>query len=125
LLEPRGTTVVVDRRPVPLELVGAGMVEPGGDEETVERELEVEAAGAAVADRHPELLLERRPGMKAGVVVGPEGVGLAEVRELLREGESRLAQVRVVSVSVGSEPVAIVVVLELAEEVERVGRPHV
>src|SRR3954447_10872135 len=101
------------------------MVQAGGDEQAVERELDVEAAGGAVADRDAELLLDRRARVEARVVVGAEEVRLAERGE--RAGGERLRgreQVGVVARAVGLEPVAVVVVLELAQEGERLGGPH-
>jgi hypothetical protein len=79
-------------------------VHAGGDEQPVERELDVVAAGAAVADGDPELLLDRWPGVEAGVVVGPEEVRLAEVGEPLGEGPRGLDEVRVVAGAVGLDP---------------------
>src|SRR5438270_274877 len=59
-LEAGGPAAVVDRRAEALELVRGRVVEPGGDQQAVERQLDVVAARAAVADRDPELLLDRR-----------------------------------------------------------------
>ena len=116
---------VVDRGPEALDLIGGRVVQAGGDEQAVERQLDVEAAGGAVADRDAELLLDRRARVKAGVVVRAEEMRLAEGRE--RPGDERprgREQVVVVAGAVGPEPVAVVVVLELAQERERLGRPH-
>src|SRR5437588_9328109 len=64
-LESGRSPPVVHGGAEPLELVGRGPVKTRGDEEPVERELEVEAARRAVADRDTELFLQRRPGMEA------------------------------------------------------------
>jgi ribosomal protein L11 methyltransferase len=115
---------VVEGAAKAVELVGRRLVQAGGDEQTVERQLEVVPAGAAVADRHPELLLDRRARVEARVVVGPEVVRGAEVIERLGERPRRRDEVLVVARAVGAEPLAVVVVLQLAEEVEGVGGPH-
>src|SRR6202042_2169098 len=90
----------------------------------VERQVEVEAAGCAIPDRDAEVLLERRTGPEAEVVVGPEEVRGAEVAQLVSERSGRRHHVLVVALPVGFEPLALVVVLEVAEELERLRRPH-
>src|SRR5439155_1321848 len=123
-LEAGRAPAVVDGAAVAVELVAGRLVQAGGDEQAVERKLGVVAAGAAVADRHAELLLDRRARVEAGVVVGAEEVRLPEGGERLGELARRLEQVGVVARSVGLEPVAIVVGLELAQELECLRRPH-
>jgi hypothetical protein len=100
------------------------MVHAGADEQAVERQLDVVAARAAVADRDTQLLLDRRAVMEARVVVGPEEARRAEVAERVGERLPGRAQVVVVAGAVGLEPVAVVVVLELAQELEGGGWPH-
>ena len=84
------------------------MVQAGGDEQAVERQLHVEPAGRAVADRDAELLLDRRAGVEARVVVGAEEMRLAKVGELGSQGLGRRDEIGVVAGAVGLEPVAIV-----------------
>ena len=67
-LEAARPAIVVDRRPESLELVGSGVVQAAGHEQPVERQVEVEAAGGAVADRDAEVLLERRARPEPEVV---------------------------------------------------------
>jgi hypothetical protein len=62
--------------------------------------------------------------VEARVVVRAEEPRLAEVAQALGERAGGLEQVLVVAGAVGLEPVAVVVRLELAEELERLGRPH-
>src|SRR5437763_4682193 len=116
-----GAAARVYGRAQALDLVGRGVVQAGGDEQAVERELDVEAAGALVADRKPDVLLQRRARAKARVVPGPEHARLAEVHEIIAEQRCGAAQVVLVARAVGLEPVAVVVVLELAEELDRLG----
>ena len=80
---------------------------------------------AAVPDRDSELLLERRPHVEPGVVVGPEEARLAQMPEPGGELTGGLDQVAVVALAVGLEPVAVVVRLEVAQELECFGGPHV
>jgi hypothetical protein len=97
-------------------------VQPRRDEQPVERELDVVAARALIPDRETELLLDRRPGVEARVVPRAEQVRASEVGEVLAQRARRRHQVLVVAGAVGLEPVAIVVGLELAQELERLGR---
>jgi hypothetical protein len=96
----------------------------GGDEQAVERQVEIEAAGGAVPDRDAEVLLERGTRPEPEVVVRTEEVRGAEVAQLVRELPRRRDDVVVVAPAVGPEPVAVVVVLEVAEELERFRWPH-
>ena len=64
--------VIVDRGPEALELVGRRMVQPGRNEQTVERELEVGATGRCVADGDSEVFLQRRAGVEPDVVCTAE-----------------------------------------------------
>src|SRR5207237_4176373 len=75
-------------------------------------------------DRDAELLLDRRAHVEARVVVGAEEVRPPEVRQLLGELPGGLRQDRVVAPTVGPEPIAVVVGLELAQEIEGFRRPH-
>jgi hypothetical protein len=59
--------------------------------------------------------------VEARVVPRPEEVRAAEVRKVLAERARRLDQVVVVAGAVGLEPLAVVVGLELAQELERLG----
>jgi hypothetical protein len=68
-------------RPEALELVGRRMMQSGRDEQTVERELEVGAAGRCVADGDSEVLLQRQAGAEPDVVVRPNETGLLEALE--------------------------------------------
>ena len=99
-------------------------MQASADEQPVERQLDVEGANALRHERDGEVLLERRPGPEPEVVVGPEEPRLAELRQLRDERSRRAEQKLVVAAPVRSEPRAVVVVLELAQEVERLGRPH-
>ena len=98
------------------------MVQARGHEQPVERQLDVVATRRAVADRDAELLLDRRAGVEARVVVGAEEVRFAEVGERAGQRRGGREQVVVVARTVGLEPVAVVVGLELAQELERLGR---
>jgi hypothetical protein len=60
--------------------------------------------------------------MKAGVVPRAEHVRAPELCEILAQRPCRRHEVLVVAGSVGLEPLAIVVGLELAQELERLGR---
>jgi hypothetical protein len=122
--EAARSAVVVHGKTEALELVGRGPVQTGGDEQAVERELEVEPAGGAVADGHAELLLEGRTGPEAQVVVGPEEVRAAELAQLPGELAGGCHEKRVVAVALRAKPLGIVVVLEVAEELEGLRRPH-
>ena len=51
------------------------MMQPGRDEQTVERELEVGATGRCVADGDSEVLLQRRAGAEPDIVVRPKKRG--------------------------------------------------
>src|SRR5437660_8688696 len=78
-LERERVPPVIDCGPEALELVSSGVVHAGADEQAVEREREVVAPTAAVgvADRGGNVLLERRAGPEAEVVVRSEVVRLA------------------------------------------------
>src|SRR5947209_4926778 len=114
--EPCGPATIVDRGAEALELVGRRAMQAGGDEQAVEGQLDVIAARSAVADRDAELLLDRRTHVEAGVVVGAEEMGGTEVGEPAREVACRVEQVTVVTVPIGLEPVAVVVGLEIPQE---------
>ena len=98
---------IVDRGPEPLELVGRRMVQPGRNEQTVEREHEVGAAGRCVVDGDSEVLLQRRAGVEPDVVVRPKETGLAEALERGGQLACWPQQILVVAPTVGLEPVAI------------------
>ena len=68
------------------------------------------------------MLLDRRPGMEARVVPRAEHVRAPEVGEVLAQRPRRRDEVLVVACAIGLEPVAVVVGLELAQELERLGR---
>src|SRR5450755_4114498 len=78
-LEGLVAAAVADRRAEPLELILRRVVEAAGDDQPVERELEVEAAYGSVADGDADVLLERGAHVEAGVVVGPEELRRSEV----------------------------------------------
>jgi hypothetical protein len=118
----RGRAPVVDRAADAVELVGRRAVEAGGDEQPVERQLDVVAARALVADGQAHVLLDRRPGMEARVVPRAEEARSPELGEVLAERPDGRHHVLVVARAVGLEPIAIVVRLELAQELERLGR---
>src|SRR5262249_3776074 len=115
---------VVDRGAEAIELIGRRAMQPGRDEQPVERELHVVAARAAVADGRADVLLERRAHVEARVVVRAEEARLAEPRQPGDELPGRLEQACVVARAVRPEPVAFVVRLELAQELERLRWPH-
>src|SRR5438270_8513182 len=123
-LEPAREPVVVDRGAEALELVRGRVVDAGRHQQAVERQVEVVAATAAVADRDREVLLQRWTGPEAQVVVGPEEVRLAEMAERRRDPPAGPQEIAVVALAVGAEPVAVVVRLELSPEFERRRRPH-
>jgi hypothetical protein len=60
--------------------------------------------------------------VEARVVPRPEQVRPPQVRQVLAERSRRRDEVLVVAGAVGLEPVAVVVGLELAQELERLGR---
>jgi len=106
--------IVVDRCTEPLQLVRLWSMQTGRHEQPIERKLEVEAAGSAVADRDTQLLLDRRPGTKAKVVVRAEEVGPSEMAEALGELARGAEQHLVIAGPVGLEPGTVVVCLQLA-----------
>ena len=112
-LESAGAPLVVDRRPKAVELISRRMVQAGADEQAVERQLDVVAARAAVADREAELLLDGRALVKARVVVGTKEARGAQVGEALGKLPRGSEEMLVVARAVGLEPVAVVVVLEI------------
>jgi hypothetical protein len=120
--ERRGRAPGVDRAADAVELIGRRLVQAGRHQQPVERELDVVAARALVPDRQAELLLDRRPRMKARVVPRAEQMRAPEVGEVLAQRPRRRHQVLVVARPVRLEPVAVVVGLELAQELERFGR---
>src|SRR3954447_18465300 len=67
--EGTAATAVVDRLAEAGELVRGRVVQAGAHEQPVERELHVVGARAAVPERDSEVLLDRRPHVKALVVV--------------------------------------------------------
>src|SRR5204863_3627550 len=75
-----------------------------------------------VADRQPDVLLQRRARAKAGVVPGAKQARAAEGREVIAERGRGRSQVLLVARAMGLEPLAVVVVLELAQELDRLGR---
>ena len=98
---------IVDRGPEPLELAGRRMMQPGRDEQTVERELEAGATGRCVADGDSEVLLQRRAGVEPDVVVRPKETGLAEALERGGQLACGPEQLLVVAPTVRLEPVAV------------------
>ena len=106
-LECARAPVIVDRGPEPLALVGCRMVQPGRNEQTVERELEVGATGRCVADGNSEVLLQRRAGVEPAVVVRPRDTRLPEALEPGVELACGPDQILVVAPTVGLEPVAV------------------
>jgi len=88
-LEGLRAALVVDRGSEALELVARRVVQSGADQQAVERQLDVVAAGRAVSDRDAELLLDRRAVAEAGVVVEAKEARLAEVREARRQCPAR------------------------------------
>src|SRR4051794_4984697 len=61
-LEPRRATISIDGGAKALELIGRLVVQSAADHETVQGQLDVVAAGALVADREREVLLQGRSG---------------------------------------------------------------
>src|SRR5260370_24814797 len=59
-LEPGCPPPVIDRRAEALELITRRVVQAAADEQSVERQLEVERPGPAGNDRDPDALLQRR-----------------------------------------------------------------
>jgi hypothetical protein len=113
---------VVDRAAEAVELIGRRLVDARRDEQPIERQLDVVAAGALVADGQADVLLDRRPRMKARVVPRAEQTRAAQVGQLLAQRPHGRHEVLVVAGAIGLEPVAVVVGLELAQELERLGR---
>jgi hypothetical protein len=94
------------------------------DDESVQRELEVVAAGGAVADRDRDVFLQRRARTKPKVVVRTEVVRRAEMAETLGQLAGGGKQFAVVALAVGPEPIRVVVVLEFAQELKCCRRPY-
>src|SRR5205823_6501162 len=104
-------------------LIRLGVPHAGAKDETVERELEV-VDGRTLADPDGDVLLEGRPGAEAGVVVRPEETRWPERPKPLGERPRRRQQLAVVPGAVGFKPLPVVVVLELAQELECRRGPH-
>ena len=104
-LEGLRPPIVIDRGPKTLELIARRLIQPAGDEQAIEREVEVDAAGGSVADGDSEVLLQRRARVKPDVVIRPKEMGFAEPLELGGELAGGSEQMLVVAPTVGLEPV--------------------
>ena len=104
-LEGLRLPIVIDRGPKTLELIARRLIQPAGDEQAIEREVEVDAAGGSVADGDSEVLLQRRARVKPDVVIRPRKMGFAEPLELGGGSAGGSEQMLVVAPTVGLEPV--------------------